>query len=91
MNHDAFRLTDERFARIEPHLPGDAGGRLRVDDRRVILGSVRGLKSGGRWVDAPGCPWFAREPLQSLCAVGAKAIWIDLFDALARAGGPPGC
>ncbi|MDF2811352.1 MAG: family transposase [Microvirga sp.] len=49
-----FWLTDEQFARIAPHLPNDTRGKPRVDDRRVISGIVHVLKSGARWVDAPG-------------------------------------
>ena len=43
-----FWLTDEQFARIEPHLPTDTRGKPRVDDRRVISGIVHVLKSGGK-------------------------------------------
>ena len=53
MNRDQFWLTDEQFSKIEPHLPADARGKARVDDRRVISGIVHVLKSGGRWIDAP--------------------------------------
>jgi transposase len=53
MNRDCFWLTDEQFARIEPHSPCDTRGKARVDDRRVISGIVHVLKLGGRWVDAP--------------------------------------
>jgi transposase len=45
-----FWLTDEQFAKIEPHLPTDTLGKCRVDDRRVISGIVDILKLGGRWV-----------------------------------------
>lgn len=48
-----FWLTDEQYARLEPHLPTDTRGKARVDDRRVISGIVHVLKSGCRWVDAP--------------------------------------
>ena len=33
MNRDCFWLTDEQFAKIEPHLPSDTRGKPRVDDR----------------------------------------------------------
>jgi transposase len=36
-----------------PHLPTDTRGKPRVDDRRVISGTIHVLKSGGRWIDAP--------------------------------------
>jgi transposase len=60
-----FWLSDTQWARLAPLLPNKprgiataprstSGGR-RVDDRRVISGIIHGLKSGGRWVDAPPC------------------------------------
>ena len=53
MSADQFWLSDEQFAKIEQHLPGDTRGRERVDDRRMISGIIHVLKSGGRWIDAP--------------------------------------
>ncbi|MFJ5488391.1 transposase, partial [Hansschlegelia beijingensis] len=40
MGSDCFWLTDEQFARLEPHLPTKTRGVARVDDRRVISGIV---------------------------------------------------
>ena len=54
MIFDQFWLTDAQFSKIAPHLPTDTRGKARVDDRRVISGIVRVLKSGGRWIDAGG-------------------------------------
>lgn len=89
MNRDCFWLTDAQFAKLSPHLPRDTRGKPRVDDRRVISGIVHVLKSGGRWVDAPGVygprktlyNWFVRW--------AAKGVWAKLFHMLAQAGGPP--
>lgn len=53
MSADQFWLSEEQFAKIEPHLPRDTRGRERVDDRRVISGIIHVLKPGGRWIDAP--------------------------------------
>ena len=47
-----FWLTDAQFAKLESHLPTDTRGKPRVDDRRVISGIIRVIKSGGRCVDA---------------------------------------
>ena len=44
MRRNLFWLSEERWARIEPHLPTDVRGVERVDDRRVISGIVRVLK-----------------------------------------------
>lgn len=50
MSRHLFWLSDESWARIEPHLPR---GKPRVDDRRVISGILHALKTGCRWRDAP--------------------------------------
>ena len=44
-----FWLDDEAWAAIEPHLPKNQPGARRVDDRRVISGILRVLKTGLRW------------------------------------------
>jgi transposase len=41
MRRNLFWLSEERWARIEPHLPTDVRGVERVDDCRVISGIVR--------------------------------------------------
>jgi hypothetical protein len=41
-----FWLSDEAWARIEPHLPHGQPGKPRVDDRRVISGILHVLKVG---------------------------------------------
>src|ERR687894_2791662 len=89
MNKDCFWLTDDQFARIKPHLPTDTRGKPRVDDRRVISGIVHVLKSGGRWVDAPSVYGPRKTLYNRYVRWAAKGVWIDLFQALARAGGPP--
>ena len=89
MNRDHFWLTDAQFARIAPHLPTDTRGKPRVDDRRVISGIVQVLKSGGRWVDAPGVYGPRKTLYNRYVRWAAKGVWVDLFQALARAGGPP--
>ena len=89
MNRDRFWLTEEQFARIAPHLPTDTRGKARVDDRRVISGIVHVLKSGGRWIDAPA-EYGPRKTLYNrYVRWAAKGVWVDLFHALASAGGPP--
>jgi transposase len=89
MNRDHFWLTDAQFARIALHLPTDTRGKPRVDDRRVISGIVQVLKSGGRWIDAPGVYGPRKTLYNRYVRWAAKGVWIDLFQALARAGGPP--
>ena len=88
MKADQFWLSDEQFAKIEPHLPRDTRGKARVDNRRVISGIVQVLRSGGRWVDAPP-DYGPRKSLYNRFVRWAdKGVWVRLFEALAQAGGP---
>jgi transposase len=84
-----FWLTDAQFAKISPHLPTDTRGKPRVDDRRVISGIVHVLKSGGRWVDAPPEYGPKKTLYNRYVRWAIKGVWIQLFEALAAAGGPP--
>jgi transposase len=46
------------------------------------------LKSGGRWIDAPS-EYGPRKTLYNrYVRWAAKGVWMDLFHALAQAGGP---
>ncbi len=89
MNHDHFWLTEAQFARLEPFLPTDTRGKLRVDDHRVISGIIHVLKSGGRWVDAPEVYGPRKTLYNRFVRWAAKGVWSDIFHALASAGGPP--
>ncbi len=61
-----------------------------MDDRRVISGIVHVLKSGGRWTDAPRDLYGPKKTLYNrFVRWAAKGIWVELFETLARAGGPP--
>jgi transposase len=88
MSRDHFWLTDKQFARIAPHLPTDTRGKPRADDRRVISGIVHVLKSGARWVDAPSIYGPRKTLYNRYVGWAAKGVWVNLFQALARAGGP---
>jgi transposase len=89
MNHDHFWLTEAQFARLEPFLPTDTRGKLRVDDRRVISGIIHVLKSGGRWVDAPAVYGPRKTLYNRFVRWAAKGVWSDIFHALASTDGPP--
>ena len=45
MSRKLFWLSDQQWARIEPHLPRDVRGVERADDRRVISGIVHVLRA----------------------------------------------
>ena len=74
---------------LAPHLPTDTRGKPRTDDRRVISGIVHVLKSGSRWVDAPPVYGPRKTLYNRFVRWAAKGIWMDIFHALASAGGPP--
>jgi transposase len=88
MNRDQFWPTGAQFSKIEPHLPTDTRGKARVDDRRVISGIVHVLKSGGPSMRRPNTDQGRRSTIV-LSDWAGKGVWIDLFHALAQAGGPP--
>jgi transposase len=89
MDHHLFWLTEEQFARLEPHLPTDTRGKERVDDRRVISGIVHVLKSGCRWVDAPAAYGPRKTLYNRFVRWTDKGIWQNIFHALAAEDGPP--
>ena len=89
MDRDYFWLDEGQFERLAPHLPSDTRGKPRVDDRRVISGIIHVLKSGGRWVDAPGVYGPKKTLYNRFVRWAAKGVWVDIFQALAAAGGPP--
>ena len=72
-----------------PLLPTDTRGKPRVDDRRVISGIVHVLKSGSRWIDAPDVYGPHKTLYNRFVRWAAKGVWVDIFDILASAGGPP--
>ena len=89
MIRDYFWLSDARFGRLKPLLPTDTRGKARVDDRRVISGIVHVLKCGGRWVDAPPVYGPRKTLYNRFVRWAAKGVWVNIFHALASAGGPP--
>src|SRR6187401_1355689 len=89
MNRDCFWLTEYPFSRLAPLLPTDTRGKPRVNDRRVISGIVHVLKSGSRWIDARDISGPDKTLYNRFVRWAAKGVWVDIFDILASAGGPP--
>ena len=86
---DLYRLGDEAWAAVEPHLPRGRPGKPRVDDRRVISGILHVLKSGCRWRDAPS-EYGPRTTLYNRYSRWARqGVWRRLFERAASAGGVP--
>ena len=85
-----FWLSDTQWARLAPLLPNKSRGVPRVDDRRVISGTiVVALQSGGRWIDVPTGYGPRKTLYNRFVSWSAKGVWHELFQALAAAGGPP--
>jgi len=86
MRKNLFWLSDEQWARIEPHLPTDVRGVERKDDRRVISGIVHVLKSGCRWNDCP--PEYGPHTTiyNRFARWAQRGIWEKLFRELAGSG-----
>jgi transposase len=86
MSRKLFWLSDEQWARIEPHLPTDVRGVERVDDRRVISGIVHVLKSGCRWCDCPEAYGPYTTIYNRFVRWAQRGIWENLFRQLAGNG-----
>ncbi|MCF3935058.1 IS5 family transposase, partial [Acuticoccus sp. M5D2P5] len=89
MSNAHFWLSEAQFERLAPLLPTDTRGKPRVDDRRVISGIIHVLKSGCRWKDAPEAYGPHKTLYNRFVRWAAKGVWVDVFHALAAAGGPP--
>ena len=86
MRHNLFWLSDEQWARIEPHLPTDVRGKERVDDRRVISGILHVLKSGCRWKDCPPEYGPPTTVYNRFARWAQRGVWEGLFRAFAQRG-----
>ena len=86
---ELFWLSDRQFARLRPLLPTDTRGVPRVDDRRVISGTVHVLRSGCRWKDAPAAYGPRKTLYNRFVRWARKGVWEGIFVALSAAGGPP--
>ena len=86
MRANLFWLSEEQWARIEPHFPTDVRGVERVDDRRVISGIVHVLKSGCRWCDCPPEYGPATTIYNRFVRWARRGLWENLFRELAGCG-----
>ena len=86
MSRNLFWLSDDQWARIEPHLPTDVRGVKRADDRRVISGIVHVLKSGCRWCDCPQAYGPPTTIYNRFVRWARRGVWENLFRDLAGNG-----
>ena len=74
-----YELTDDEWTAINPMLPNEPRGVPRVNDRRVLNGIFRVLRSGARWRDRPNAFEFLNER-----AATAQELQIRRTRALTR-------
>src|ERR1700733_13661728 len=86
MSRNLFWLSDEQWARIEPHLLKDVRGVERADDRRVISGIVHVLRCGCRWCDCPEAYGPPTTIYNRFVRWARRGIWENLFRELAGNG-----
>src|SRR5438477_12027398 len=86
MSRNLFWLSDEQWARIEPHLPTDVRGVERADDRRVISGIMHVLKCSCRWCDCPEAYGPPTTIYNRFVRWARRGIWENLFRELAEKG-----
>ena len=84
-----FCLSDEAWARIEPHLPHGQPGKPRVDDRRVISGILHVLKVGCRWQDTPSAYGPHTTIYNRYNRWSQRGVWQRLFAKIAAVGPVP--
>ncbi len=77
-----YWLSNEEWARIEPHLPRGRRGAHRVDDRRVISGIVHMLRSGARWRDCPPDYGPYTTIYNRFNRWSRQGVWQAIFEAL---------
>ena len=86
MSRALFRLSDEAWAAIEPHLPRNQPGARRVDDRRVISGIIHMLKCGGRWADVPSEYGPPTTIYNRWNRWSRRGVWSRILSAMTEAG-----
>jgi transposase len=79
------RLTDEQWAKIEPHLPkwkpGKRGGRPPAHNRECFEGILWILRTGARWKDLPKEYPSPSTCWRRLAEWERKDVWLDLWRA----------
>ena len=87
MRKQLYWLSDEEWHRIEPLLSRGRRGAHRVDDRRVISGILRMLRSGARWRDCP----TEYDPYTTIYnrfnRWSRQGIWFEMFERLTGSSG----
>ena len=89
MRRNLFLLSEERWARIEPHLPTDVRGVERVDDRRVISGIGMFSRAVAAGAIARKLMVRRRRSITASCAGRGAASGKTYSGSLRGTGDPP--
>jgi len=81
MRRNMFWLNDEQWRQIEPHLPKDVRGKVRV-----ISGTIHVLKSGCRWCDCPPEYGPSTTIYNRFVRWAERGVWERLFRVLVARG-----
>src|SRR5262249_28928885 len=79
---EVYWLSDAEWSRLEPLLPRGRRGAHRVDDRRVISGSVHMLRSGARWRDCPAEYGPYTTIYNRFNRWIRQGVWLEMFEVL---------
>jgi transposase len=85
MSQRRYELSDFEWSVIEPLLPNKPRGVPRVDDRRVLNGIYRRLRTGSPWADIPERYGPATTCCNRFVRWRKLGVWDRLFEAVARA------
>src|ERR1700726_204325 len=90
MNASLFWLSDEQWARIEPHLSTNQPGPEREDDRRILGGIMHVQRIGCRWKDCPSEYGPAKTIYNRFARWSERGIWQKMSTAVAGEPDAPG-
>jgi len=79
-----YELTDDEWAAIKPMPPNKPRGVPRVNDRRVLNGMFRVLRSGAPWRDLPDTFGSVYDLLQSLRSLATSGCVGQDYERLGR-------
>ena len=85
---DLYWLTDEQMERLRPFFP-KSHGRPRVDDQRVLSGTIFVKRNGLRWRDAPRDYGPAKALYNRWKRWGEAGVFVRMMKGLAAVGADP--
>ncbi|KQN02302.1 transposase [Sphingobium sp. Leaf26] len=85
---DLIWLSEAQMRRIEPYFPLSHGV-PRVEDRRIISGTIFVIRKGLRWRDAPADYGLPRTIYNRFIRWSRLGVFNKIFSALSAQGGKP--